>query len=93
MKGLTKQRASFIFSLLVLVTGLAFWLTAGHGSSLWGESEKVIWTQVVVLAFIKARWVVLEFMELRTAPLGLKIACEAWVVGAAASLIAVNWVC
>jgi hypothetical protein len=66
-------------------------LTVGHGSSVLGEGASIIWTQVIVLAFIKVRWVMLDFMELRTAPLRLRALYEGWAIVVAAFLITTAW--
>lgn len=91
MKELVYQRATVIFTLLVMVTGISFWLTAGHGAAVLGETQKVVWTQIVFLAFLKVRWVLLDFMELRSAPIKLRLLFEVWVIGVAAFLILTTW--
>jgi heme/copper-type cytochrome/quinol oxidase subunit 4 len=87
MKELIYQRATVAFALLVLVTGISYWLTVGHGSDTLHEAQPVVWPTVIVLAFIKVRWVLLDFMELRSAPITLRLLFEAWAVGVAAVLI------
>ncbi len=91
MKELINQRATYIFAALVLLTGLGFWLTAGRGAADLHEAQSIIWAQVVVLACVKVRWILLDFMELRTAPLKLRLLFEAWVVFLGAALISINW--
>jgi heme/copper-type cytochrome/quinol oxidase subunit 4 len=91
MAELVRQRATIIFGLLVTLTALSFWLTVGHGSNLFGEPAKIVWTQVIVLAFIKVRWILLDFMELRTAAIKLRVLFEGFVVAVAAMLIAFGW--
>ena len=91
MRELVYQRATVIFALLVTVTGISFWLTAGHGAASLRETPKVVWTQIIFLAFLKVRWVLLDFMELRSAPIKLRLLFEAWVVGVAAFLILADW--
>jgi hypothetical protein len=46
---------------------------------------------VIVLAFIKVRWILLEFMQLRSGPIKLRLLFEAFVVFVAAMLIAFGW--
>lgn len=91
MQGLVRQRATVSFGLLLIVTMVSYWLTVGHGGSAMSEGQSIVWTQVIVLAFIKVRWVMLDFMELRSAPLKLRALYEAWGVGVAAFLIATAW--
>jgi hypothetical protein len=88
---LINQRATYIYAALVLLTGVAYWLTVGGGAAGLHEVQTVIWAQVVVLACIKVRWVLLDFMELRTAPMKLRALFEGWVVALGVALIAINW--
>lgn len=91
MRELVHERATVIFALLVLVTGISFWLTVGHGGAVLHETHSVVWTQVIFLAFVKVRWVLMEFMELRSAPMKLRLVFEGWVTGVAAFLILTTW--
>lgn len=91
MQELLRQRATVSFALLLTVTLVSFWLTVGHGGSTLSEGESIVWTQVIVLAFIKVRWVMLDFMELRAAPIKLRALYEAWGISVAAFLIATAW--
>jgi heme/copper-type cytochrome/quinol oxidase subunit 4 len=91
VRDLVRQRATVSFALLLIVTLLSYWLTVGHGGSALDEGQSLVWTLVIVLAFIKVRWVLLDFMELRSAPIGLRLLYEAWGVGVAAGLIAFAW--
>ncbi len=92
MKELVNQRATVSFALLVVITVVSFWLTVGHGGAFLGDTGKVLFASVIVLAFVKVRWVMLDFMELRDAPLKLRALFEFWVVGVAAALIITNFV-
>jgi hypothetical protein len=42
---------------------------------------------VLILAFIKVRLIMLDFMEVRRAPIGLRIVIESWVIIACGGLI------
>jgi Prokaryotic Cytochrome C oxidase subunit IV len=90
MRELVRQRASVVFMALVLITGFSFWLTVGHGGALFKEVQSVVWAQVICLALLKVRWVLLDFMELRSAPIKLRLLFEGWVAGLAAALILTN---
>ncbi len=43
---------------------------------------------ILAIAFLKIRFVMLDFMELRHAPLGMRAAGEAWAIGIGGVLIA-----
>ena len=91
MRELIYQRATVTFGVLVLITGISYWLTVGHGGAELHQTGSVVWTAVIVLASLKVRWVMLDFMELRSASTRLRVLCEGWVVGLAAALILINW--
>ena len=91
MREVVNQRATGIFAILVLLTGISFWLTVGHGGASLHQGGSIVWTLVIVLASLKVRWVMLDFMELRSAPIKLRLLCESWVVGVGAFLIVTTW--
>jgi heme/copper-type cytochrome/quinol oxidase subunit 4 len=89
MRELVYQRATVAFALLVLITAVSFWLTVGHGAARLDASG--VWTLVIILAFVKVRWVMLDFMELRSAPMKLRLLFESFAVAVATALIVFNW--
>jgi len=91
VRELVYQRATVIYAVLVLITGISFWLTVGHGGASLHQTGPVVWTLVIFLAFLKVRWVLLDFMELRSGPTKPRLLFEVWVTGVAASLILINW--
>ncbi len=46
---------------------------------------------MLLIAFVKARLIGLEFMELRAAPRLLRLIFEAWTVVACTTLLALYW--
>lgn len=67
---------TLVWLVLVSATGLSWWLGADHGL----DGREAASIGILVLAMIKVRLVILYFMEVRTAPLPLRLICEAWVV-------------
>lgn len=65
---------------LVVITVLAWWLAPGHTA---GPVEPSIPITVAVLALaaVKARLIIRNFMEVRTAPVWLRRVTDAWLVG------------
>lgn len=90
MRELMHQRATVVVGLLIVVTGVSYWLSVGHGAAGFHEAQSIVWAQVLVLAFVKVRWILLDFMELRAAPTKLRLLLEVWVVCVAAVLILVS---
>lgn len=69
------RRLGAVWAVLVVAT-LASWSVGGGNAA------------VVAVAFVKARLVGLDFMELRTAPVALRVLFEGWVVVTGGVLIA-----
>jgi hypothetical protein len=85
MPQLLRRRITAIWLLLVLATILS-WGTALRAGQ---DSARLASVTVIAVAFIKVRFVVLDFMELRTAPLPLRLVFEGWllIVGGAIMLL------
>lgn len=57
----------------------------GHGFLIRGLREAGI--AILVIAFVKIRYVILDFMEIRGAPLPMRIGAEIWVVVVSTALV------
>ncbi len=88
MADLIKSRITLVWALLVAVTCLSWGSTQGSG---WLRDPRAASALVMVIAFLKVRYILLEFMETREAPLWLRTVGEAWVVGVCAAIIAMRW--
>jgi Prokaryotic Cytochrome C oxidase subunit IV len=84
MMDRAEKRLTLLWCALVGVT-LVSWQSA-HGVS-WLHDHRFAIAGILVLAFIKVRIVILDFMEVRHAPIGLRLALEAWVVLVCAMMI------
>jgi len=72
--SLLRARSTAVWLVLVAVTMVSFALGADHGV---GSSVAVV---VLGLAVVKVRYVGLDFMELRTAPVMLRALFEAYCI-------------
>jgi len=81
---LLRSRITIVWLLLLAATLLSWEL--GHGFAL--SSPQLIRAAVISVAFIKVRYVILDFMEIRNAPLAMRLVAELWVLLVAATLIA-----
>lgn len=79
-----KDRLVLVWVVLVSATLLSWWLEASINGAWVG-------TAVLFVAFFKTRLVLLEFMHVRSAPAGLRWACESWVLIACSAVIATYW--
>ena len=77
-----------IWFLLIAATALSW--EFGHGLG-FGDRYHYATVAVIVIAFIKVRYVFLDFMELRTAPLPLRLMLEAWAIGVGGAIIFLYW--
>lgn len=64
---------------LVAITVLAWWLAPGHSAGPVEPSIPITVT-VIVLSAIKARLIIRNFMEVRTAPIWLRRTTDTWLV-------------
>lgn len=63
---------------LVAITVLAWWLAPGHSDGPVKPSLPITVT-VIALSAIKARLIIRNFMEVRTAPVWLRRTTDAWL--------------
>ena len=88
MRTLLLNRISIVWVLLILATALSWHF--GHGLG-FGDAYQYATSAILVITFVKVRFVFLDFMEVRRAPLPLRVAFEAWAVVACGVLIFLYW--
>ncbi|MBT8340354.1 MAG: cytochrome C oxidase subunit IV family protein [Desulfatitalea sp.] len=87
MKALILSRVTLIWLILAGATLLSWEM--GHGAGF--DDIRYASTSIIAIVFIKIRFVILEFMELRHAPVPVRVAAEAWVVVVGTVLIVLYW--
>jgi hypothetical protein len=80
MASSLKTPAAMAWLALVAATSASAWLGDGHGP------PEVAAVAVIAVAFFKVRLVGRYFMELRGAPLALRLVFDGWVVVACVAL-------
>ena len=83
-----QSRVTGIWVGLIVATGLSWQF--GHGFG-FGEKFHYATAAILIVTFIKIRFVFLDFMELRTAPRPLRMAFEVWAVSICVILIGLYW--
>lgn len=83
MTALLRTAVTPVWLILVLATGISWWLGTDHGV----DARTTATVMVLIVAFVKVRFVGLYFMELRHAPLPLRLLFEAWVLVVCATVI------
>ncbi|MFT3792242.1 MAG: cytochrome C oxidase subunit IV family protein [Rudaea sp.] len=82
MSDLLRSRLTSIWFLLVAAT-IASW-ALGHGFGI--HDHRIVGVIVIIVALVKVRFVLLDFMELRHAPNWMRIVAEAWAAMLAIAL-------
>jgi len=83
MTSLLRHKITPVWFLLILATGLSW--EFGHGVGFSDVRHATV--AVMVISFIKVRFVALDFMEVRTAPLPLRLLFELWIVAVCSIII------
>jgi len=92
MMNLLLKPVSAAWLLLMLATCLSWWLGQDHGLSAAQTSDyRLISSGLMFIAFIKVRIVIRYFMEVRQAPLALKLVCDGWVVLVCGAILYLYW--
>jgi len=86
MRTLVVQPVTVVWIALVLATGLAWWSANGGIVSSF-EATAI----VMIVAAVKARLVILHFMDLKAAPRSWRFVFEAWVVLSTAVILGGYW--
>ena len=71
-----------VWFVLMLATGISWWLATGAYSSAPGSSRRLATACLLAIALIKVRLIVRHFMEVDRAPRALRFATDAWIVAA-----------
>jgi len=82
-----RMQVVLVWLALVVVTFVSWGVGLEHGVSR-GTGPDVAMAVVLAVAFVKTQLVGTFFMELRMAPLPLRLAFSAWVVGVGATIVA-----
>jgi hypothetical protein len=85
MASSSRRRVAAVWLVLVAATLLSWESARSSGDYRLASSA------VLLIAFLKARLIGLEFMELRAAPLQLRLIFEGWAVIACTGLLALYW--
>lgn len=88
MAASLQSRVTAIWVGLLVATGLSWQF--GHGFG-FGEKFHYATAAILIITFVKIRFVFLDFMELRTAPWPLRMAFEVWAVSVCVILIGLYW--
>ena len=80
MFSLIRHPASLVWLILGIAT-IFSWSIGSDISTVEPDARQQASLILLVLAFVKARLIISHFMEVRHAPLALRLVCDAWVLG------------
>jgi hypothetical protein len=83
-----RTRAVAVWLILVVATIGSLTLFEAFRSAM---MNRTVSTVIIAVAFIKARFVGLDFMELRRAPFALRLVFELWLIVIGGALIMLYW--
>lgn len=84
----TNRTAVLVWAALMLATLVSWWLSTEEGGEP-GAGASAATAAVIVVTFVKIRFVGRHFMEVREAPLVLRVLLDAYVVLVGATLVAI----
>jgi heme/copper-type cytochrome/quinol oxidase subunit 4 len=82
MMSVLRERVTWVWLGLMALTGVTTW---GLSKDLFSPTVSVV--GIFLIAAVKVRYVMLDFMELRQAPLPVRAAFEAWPAVVAAAIL------
>jgi uncharacterized membrane protein len=81
--ALLRTRVTLVWLLLVAATVLSWEM--GHGAGF--SNLRYASCAIIVVAFVKVRFVIQEFMEIRTAPRFMRAIADVWLLAITAVLV------
>jgi hypothetical protein len=86
LNGAVPRRVTVVFAGLVVATCMTWWL--GSRPSPTDNASGLAAVLTILIAFAKIYFIGRDFMELRSAPLGLRAAFNVWVGAVAVAAVA-----
>jgi apolipoprotein N-acyltransferase len=83
LADLLRNSITVIWFVLIVATLFSWWMGTDHGF----KNEDLVGSLVLLVAFIKVRFVGLYFMEHRHSPIPLRIIFEAWCLVVCSAVI------
>jgi hypothetical protein len=87
MQELLRSRVTWVWFGLVAATALSWGM--GHGVGL--HDPRHAGVAILIVTFLKVRFVILDFMEVRHAPRFMRVIAEVWVIAVCTVLVVLFW--
>lgn len=86
MDAYVRNTQTYVWAFLTAITIVSWWLSHSGGSA--HTINATVTFGVLSIAFIKVRFVMWHFMDVKTAPAWLKKTCGGWLLGLAVIIFA-----
>ena len=86
MINILKNPAHRAWLILMIATGMTWYLGEVGAAGTWAI------VALLVIAFVKGRLVILDFMELRSAPLMWRVLLEGWLIFVSSLILIAYWI-
>jgi len=77
MRSYIRNRLTFVWLFLSIITVISWWTARGANSY---QANAWVTGVVLLIALIKTRFVIRNYMEVRFAPSWLQLTCDAWLL-------------
>ncbi len=84
MAAYIRNTLTYVWAFLVSITVASWWLSQYRGAEY--QVNAGVTAGVLVIAFIKVRFVIWHFMEVKSAPAWLRRTCDGWLLAVALML-------
>jgi hypothetical protein len=79
MRTYIRNRLTYIWLFLSIITVISWWTGSAHGANS-HHANVAVTAVVLIIALIKTRFVIRNYMEVRSAPFWLQLTCDAWLL-------------
>jgi apolipoprotein N-acyltransferase len=83
----TERRLALVWLALSAITILSWWLGSKHGPDIFAVNVPVT-VSVILIALVKVRFIMMEFMEARLASAVVRRMCDVWLIAMCIGLFA-----
>ena len=81
MHAYVQNSLTYVWAFLTAITLASWWLSHSRGANF--QLDAGVTAGVLVIAFVKVRFVIWHFMEVKTAPAWLRRTCDGWLIAIA----------
>jgi hypothetical protein len=90
MRSYIRNRLTYIWLFLSIITIISWWVGSPQSAN-FSQANVPVTAVVLVIALIKTRFVIRNYMEVRLAPSWLKLTCDAWLLALFATISSFYW--